>query len=85
MYLSIAHGQSRKDAKDSYFGMLGYDIWIYAKHSKELSRKKTHDKLTGPMKMKAVYIMLRPLEYSRYLVTRRPLALSRWRRTCTDY
>lgn len=45
---SLSHMSNRsKDAKDVYFGILGYDIRMYPKYSQDLSRKTTHAKFTG--------------------------------------
>lgn len=41
-FTSLSHMDNRgKDAKDVYFGMLGYDIGTYANHLKGLSRETT--------------------------------------------
>lgn len=37
----------RKDTRDVYFFMLGYDIGTYEKHSVDSSGKKTHEKCIG--------------------------------------
>lgn len=38
----------RKDAKDVYFGMLGYDITMYMKHAEDLAKKvQRHRRCVG--------------------------------------